>query len=170
MVDRLGCAGPRGDVIEFGCGYGTFTIPTAKATNDRVYAIDINPAMVKETTSKAAAARLSNVIGVVRDFVSEGTGLPDAQAGRALLFNILHIENPLGLLREAYRILRPGGELSMIHWRKDIETPRGPSLEIRPTAEQCRDWAEQVGFEFVRQEPLSCCSYHWGLLMRRPAN
>jgi hypothetical protein len=126
--------------------------------------------MVAETTSKATAAGLSNVVGIVRDFVAEGTGLPDAKAGRAMLFNILHIENPLGLLREAYCVLKPGGEMGIIHWRTDIETPRGPSLEIRPTAEQCRVWGEQAGFEFVRYEPLSCCSYHWGLLMRRPSS
>jgi hypothetical protein len=124
--------------------------------------------MVAETVRKAAAAGLSNVVGMVRDFVSEGSGLSDAQAGRAMLFNILHIENPLGLLREAYRVLAPGGEVGIIHWRNDIETPRGPSPAIRPTAQQCREWGEQVGFEFVRQEPLCCCSWHWGLVMRRP--
>jgi hypothetical protein len=25
----------------------------------------------------------------------------------------------------------------IIHWRSDIETPRGPALEIRPSPEQC---------------------------------
>jgi ubiquinone/menaquinone biosynthesis C-methylase UbiE len=168
MVAKLDCTGPCGDIVEFGCGYGTFTIPAAKATTGRIIAIDIDAVMVAETTRKAARAELQNVVGVVRDFVAEGTGLPDAQAGRAMLFNILHIENPLGLLREAYRVLSPGGEVGIIHWRSDIETPRGPSLPIRPTPEQCREWAERVGFEFARQEPLCCCSYHWGLVMRRP--
>jgi hypothetical protein len=126
--------------------------------------------MVAEITRKAARANLSNVVGVVQDFVAKGSGLPDAKAGRAMLFNILHIENPLALLCEAYRILTPGGEVAIIHWRSDIETPRGPSLPIRPTAEKCREWGEQAGFEFVRYEALCCCSYHWGLVMRRPAS
>jgi hypothetical protein len=124
--------------------------------------------MVAETLGKAQAAGLSNVVGIVRDFAGEGTGLPDAQVGRAMLYNILHIEQPQTLLRESYRVLAPGGEVSIIHWRSDIETPRGPSLSIRPTVEQCREWAEKAGFEFIRQEPLSCCSWHWGLVMRRP--
>jgi len=168
MVEKLDCTGPCGDVVEFGCGYGTFTIPAAKATAARVIAIDIEPEMVAEINRKAAEAGLSNVVGVVRDFVAEGTGLPDAKAGRTMLFNILHIENPLGLLREAYRVLAPGGEVAMIHWRSDLETPRGPSLPIRPTAEQCRAWGEQAGFEFIRYEGLCCCSWHWGLVMQRP--
>jgi SAM-dependent methyltransferase len=113
-------------------------------------------------------AGLSNVVGVVRDFVADGCGLPDQHAGRAMLFNILHVDNPLGLLREAYRVLAPGGEVAIIHWRNDIPTPRGPSLPIRPSAEQCRSWGEQVGFEFIRNELLCCCSWHWGIVMALP--
>jgi hypothetical protein len=80
----------------------------------------------------------------------------------------LHIENPVALLREAFRILAPGGKAAVIHWRGDIPTPRGPSAPIRPTAEQCRYWGEHAGLEFARYEELCCCSYHWGLVLRRP--
>jgi SAM-dependent methyltransferase len=170
VIEKLDCTGPCGDIVEFGCGYGTFTIPAAQSARGRVIALDIEAEMVAETLRKAAEAQLTNVVGIVRDFVAEGTGLPDAHAERAMLFNILHIEQPLALLREAHRILSPGGQLSIIHWRSDIQTPRGPSQSIRPTPDQCREWAEEVGFEFVRQEPLSCCTWHWGLLMRRPSN
>jgi SAM-dependent methyltransferase len=166
MVDKLGCA--VGDVVEFGCGYGTFTVPVAKSTTGHVFALDIEPEMVAETIRKADAAGLSNVVGVVRDFIADGAGLPDAQAQRAMLFNILHIENPLRLLSEAHRVLAPGGAVGIVHWRSDIPTPRGPSPPIRPNAEQCRVWGEQVGLEFVRYEPMFCCSWHWGLVMRRP--
>jgi ubiquinone/menaquinone biosynthesis C-methylase UbiE len=168
MVAKLDCTGPCGDVVEFGCGYGTFTIPTAQQVTGRVIALDIEPEMVAETAQKADEAGLLNVVGVVRDFVANGTGLADQSAGRAMLFNILHIENPVGLLGEAYRVLAPGGEAAIVHWRSDIPTPRGPTLAIRPTAEQCRQWGEQAGFEFLRYEELCCCSYHWGLVLRRP--
>jgi SAM-dependent methyltransferase len=167
MVGKLGCTGPCGDVVEFGCGYGTFTIPAAKQVQGRVFALDIEPEMVAMTVSKAEAASLPNVVGIVRDFIADGCGLSDEQVGRALLFNILHVENPISLLREAHRVLAPEGEVDIIHWRNDVPTPRGPSLEIRPTAEQCRAWAEQAGFVFVRYESLCCCSWHWGLVMRR---
>jgi ubiquinone/menaquinone biosynthesis C-methylase UbiE len=170
MVEKLDCTGACGDVVEFGCGYGTFTIPVAKDITGRVIAIDIEPDLVAETVRKAKRSRLSNIVGLVRDFVAEGSGLPDNQAGRAMLFNILHIENPLRLLREAYRVLVPGGRCAIIHWRSDVSTPRGPSCSIRPNALQCRAWGERVGLEFIRYESLQCCSWHWGLLMRRPHN
>jgi ubiquinone/menaquinone biosynthesis C-methylase UbiE len=169
MVERLDCTGPCGDVVEFGCGYGTFTLAAARAVTGRVVAVDIEPEMVAVTTRNARQAGLTNVVPAVRDFVANGCGLAEGQAGYAMLFNILHIEDPVGLLREARRVLAPGGTVGIIHWRNDIKTPRGPSLPIRPSAEQCRAWGEQAGLEFVRYESLCCCSWHWGLVMRRPS-
>ena len=168
MVAKLDCTGPCGQVVEFGCGYGTFTIPAGKLISGEIIALDIEPRMVECTLRKAEAAGLPNVLGVTRDFVADGCGIPDGQAGYAMLFNILHIENPVELLREALRALAPGGKAGIVHWRSDIETPRGPSRSIRPTMEQCRAWGEQAGLEFVRYESLCCCSWHWGLVMRRP--
>jgi SAM-dependent methyltransferase len=160
--------GPRTGVVEFGCGYGTFTIAAASAVAGPVFALDIDPAMVAVTEEKARAAGLSNVVVEQRDFLANGCGRPDASVDYAMLFNILHVEDPVGLLREAHRALVPGGLAGLIHWRPDPSTPRGPSLAIRPRPEQCRAWGEQAGLEFVRAEPLSCCSWHYGLVLRRP--
>jgi ubiquinone/menaquinone biosynthesis C-methylase UbiE len=168
MIEKLDCTSSCGDIVEFGCGYGTFTIPSAQICRGRVYAQDIEPEMVAVTARKSQEAGLTNVIAQVRDFLAEGCGLANEQVEYAMLFNILHIENPLELLREAHRVLTPGGTVAMIHWRRDINTPRGPSMPIRPTAEQCRVWGESTGFEFVRYESLCCCSWHWGLIMRKP--
>ena len=57
---------------------------------------------------------------------------PDASVDHAMLFNILHVEEPVGLLCEAMRVLVPGGKAGIIHWRTDLETPRGPSMADPP--------------------------------------
>lgn len=170
IIRNLECA-KRGDesVVEFGCGYGTFTLPVAKRTSGIVRAFDIEAELVDLVRRKADDEGLENVQVEMRDFVLDGTGLGDASVDHVMVYNLLHLEEPVRLLKEAYRILRPGGEVSIIHWKHDPSTPRGPSMGIRPRPEQCRAWAEQAGFEWVRDKDFTCCCHHYGLLLRRPS-
>jgi len=166
IVSKLDCAG--GDVVEFGSGYGLFTVPAAKLISGIVYAVDIDPQMVAATKTRASDAGCSNVIVQQRDFLADGCERPDNSAAYAMLFNILHIAEAQELLRETYRVLAPGGKVGVIHWKSDEETPRGPSFSIRPRPEQCREWAERSRFRFVRDEELCCCSWHWGMVLEKP--
>lgn len=170
ILEKLDCVGPLNNVVDFGCGYGLFTVAAARLVAGHILGLDIDARMVEVTTAKARAAGLSNVAAEQRDFIEQGCGLPDGSVGYAMLFNILHVEDPVGLMKEARRVLAPGGKLGVIHWKHDPGTPRGPSLAIRPRPEQCRAWGEEAGLEFVRHEPLRCCSWHYGLVMRRPAS
>lgn len=158
----------RGDCTEFGCGYGTFTLPAARRITGLLTALDIEPAMVECVRQKAATFNLPNIRAEVRDFVRQGTGVKDRSQAHAMIFNLLHLEQPVALLREAYRALQDGGVLSVIHWRSDIPTPRGPSLDIRPTPEQCRVWMAEAGFRAIEAVDLqSGCPFHFGLLAKR---
>lgn len=168
-LDRLIPSDARGGhAVEFGCGYGTFTLAAARSITGRVTALNIEPEMVATVRQKAQAEQLKNIDAVIRDFVSDGTGLPDVSQQHAMIFNLLHLEDPVGLLREAWRVLEENGCLSVIHWRSDIPTPRGPSLDIRPSPNQCRSWMEQAGFRLVKPVALdACCPYHFGLVAQR---
>ena len=155
------------NLLEFGCGYGTFTLPAARYTRGRVTALDIEPSMISLVEQRAKDAGLANVPAEVRDFVAHGTGVADSSQGHAMVFNLLHIEDPLALLREAHRTLQPGGILSVIHWRSDIETPRGPPLAIRPNPAQCALWLAETGFDSVLQVDLTpAAPYHFGILAK----
>lgn len=160
----LGSQTVSGDIVEFGCGYGSFTIPAARAASGVVTALDIDADMIKTVRQKAAAGKLANIRVEKRDFVANGTGLPTGSQSHAMIYNLLHIEHPEGLLDEARRVLEEGGSLSVMHWRSDIPTPRGPSLDIRPTPDQCRTWMLAAGFSTVDDIELGAyCPYHFGL-------
>jgi ubiquinone/menaquinone biosynthesis C-methylase UbiE len=168
IIAKMGANASVGNVVEFGCGYGTFTVPVAKAVSGTVYALDIDTEMVAATQSRVKEAKVSNVAVRLSDVTTGGSGLPDGACDLALLFNILHCEEPVTLLKEAYRNLRPGGNIAIIHWIYDPTTPRGPSCAIRPKPEQCRAWAEEAGFVFALSHTFTCCAYHWGMLLHRP--
>jgi len=164
-LDSLGCRDLTANAIEFGCGYGTFTIPLARRILGTVFALDIDPLMVAATAARTLQAGLKNIIIEQRDFVAQGCGRESGSAGLALLFNILHIENPVNLLKEAHRVLHPGGMVAVIHWNYDARTPRGPPLDIRPKPEQCRAWGEQAGLKWVRHQALTGSPWHWGMVL-----
>jgi SAM-dependent methyltransferase len=164
---KLGLTAACRDVVDFGCGYGTFAVPAARLVGGTVYALDIDAEMVAATRRKAAEAGLANVRAERRDFVADGTGLPAGSVDYAMLFNILHCEQPLVLLREAWRVLGEGGGLGIVHWNYDAGTPRGPSMAIRPRPEQCRDWARQAGFRLRVPDPIALPPYHYGWALEK---
>lgn len=68
------------------------------------------------------------------------------EADAVLLFNVLHCDQPVQLLRHAVAALNEDGKVLVIHWQYG-ETPRGPSLDIRPRPEQIIEWASDAGLE-----------------------
>jgi len=156
------------DIVEFGCGYGTFTLAAAAIASGTVHALDIEPAMTDIVRRKCRDSGITNVEATVRDFVAQGTGLADDSMDAALLFNILHHEEPIALLKEALRVLKPNGILAVVHWNYDPTTPRGPAMDIRPRPEQCIEWGKVAGFHFNDQDRYDLPPYHYALLFRKP--
>lgn len=163
ILATLGLNSQTVDVAEFGCGYGTFTIPAAKVIKRKIYALDIEPDMIRITKEEAEKLGLDNVQTILRDFMAEDSGLPDESVDYVMLFNILHLEKPMILINEAKRILKNGGKLGIIHWNYDPTTPRGPSMDIRPKPEDCLTWAESAGFSGAVRYDLK--PYHYGIVL-----
>lgn len=164
----FGTAEVQGDVIEFGCGYGLFTVPAARRTRGVVTALDIEPEMIAVVRGKAADLGLTTIRAELRDFMADGADVAAGSQAHAMIFNLLHLAQPQDLLREARRTLQDGGVLSVMHWRSDIPTPRGPPLAMRPTPGQCRQWMADAGFRDIESVDLQeCCPFHFGLTGRR---
>jgi SAM-dependent methyltransferase len=165
VLDAFGFGPATGDVVELGCGYGTFTLPLARRIHGVVHTLDIDAAMVAATAQRAGDAGLVNIHAEVRDVLAGGFGRPAGSCDAALLFNILHAEEPVALLQAAREVVKPGGLVAVIHWRRDIATPRGPSLDIRPSPEQIIAWAEPAG---LKPEGMAfrLPPWHFGLKLR----
>jgi len=165
-LQRLGLEMLAEDIVDFGCGYGTFALAAAALTRGTVHALDIDPNMIETTAARASQLGVSNVRATERDFVAGGSGLASDSVGYAMLFNVLHSEDAVGLLREARRVLRPCGVAAIVHWIHDGRTPRGPDLSIRPRPEQCSAWAREAGL--LTRELVMLPPYHYGLTAQKP--
>ena len=149
-------------IVEVGCGYGSFTVPVAQRTSGKVYAFDIDVEMLSATQHNVQTAGLKNVELQHRDVLDAGTGLAAESVDLVLLFNILHFSERRIFLAEAARILRKGGVVAVLHWRKDIATPRGPAIELRPDQTQILLVASGLSLRFEGNSHL-LPPYHWGM-------
>jgi len=167
ILDRLGIDGRLGNVVEMGCGYGTFTIPVARRISGVLTTVDIDGAMVERARQRAAEAGVWNVVYFEGDVFADGFGGEAGSNDACLLFNILHCEEPVRLLAEAARVVRPAGFVHVIHWRYDLATPRGPSMDIRPRPEEIVEWAKQAGLLAAPGPVLDLPPWHYGLRLKR---
>lgn len=159
---KLGLSSDCLYAVDFGCGYGTFSLAAARLIRGTVHALDIDPEMIECTRAKAIEQRIINLIVQQRDFVEQGCGLPDGAADYVMLFNILHALEAPALLAEAKRVLQASGKLGVMHWNYDPGTPRGPSMEIRLKSNQCVAIVEQAGFDVGSLVDLP--PYHYGFV------
>jgi 2-polyprenyl-3-methyl-5-hydroxy-6-metoxy-1,4-benzoquinol methylase len=156
------------NLVDFGCGYGTFAIAAAKLCTANIYALDIDESVLKVAEKNALQQGLNNIHFVKQDFIREGAGFHLQSIDFAMMFNILHMENPELLLAKTLRMLRPGGKLAIMHWNDDAQTPRGPAMSIRPKPRQIIAWARSAGFAVDDTSIINLPPYHYGLVLKRP--
>jgi len=166
ILSELNINSEVADLVEIGSGYGTFTIPTARLIQGKLYAFDIEDEMVDVLNQKIEKEEINNIRLEKRDILAHSTALPDNSIDYVMLFNILHHESPLEFINEAYRILKPNGKIGIIHWRSDISTPRGPDLTIRPQPEQITSWFDKQRFR-IEKQPFIIEPYHFGLIISK---
>lgn len=166
ILKKLGINSRIQNVVEFGSGYGTFSLAAANIISGNLYAIDLEINMIELLRNKIVVNNISNINVIQRDFVTEGTGIENYSIDYVMMFNILHAEEPEELLREAYRILRTGGKIGIIHWIYSSDTPRGPSLDMRPKPEQCIEWLMDSGYR-VNKKVIDLPPYHYGLIAKK---
>ncbi len=162
IVDWLDLSKEVRRIVEIGCGYGTFTVPIAMKSAGEIHTFDIEPSMIKIAQENARKAGVSNVIFRLRDVLEQGTDLEPESIDLMLLFNLLHFAEKRILLEEASRILKVGGRVAIIHWRKDIPTPRGPKVTLRPDQGQILEASEGLNLHSHGKSRI-LAPYHWGI-------
>jgi len=140
-------------------------LPIAESISKKVIGLDIDYEMIEVCRNKIKDCNTSK-IELVQDDISIDNTIKELEKYKGeidyiTLFNILHCEEPTNLLKNIYDILNDNGRIGITHWKHE-KTPRGPSMEIRPTPEMIIKWALKAGFTLENQVELP--PYHYGLV------
>ena len=151
-------------VVDVGAGTGFYSFPAARlvGSEGRVFAVDISSELVDLVRVRALERHLSNVVPTL----SSRAHIPieDAVADFAILANVLH-GIPPATVDEAVRIVRPGGRVVDLDWKKEA-TRDGPPLDHRLTVEEAAATLSARGLRQVDSFDLG--PQHYVLVFERP--
>ncbi len=158
---------PGSEVADFGCGAGYFTIPLARLVGEHgtVHAIDVRGEPLEALVGRAKLEGIYAIQTRRADLEApRGSGLADASQDLVLLANILfQVRDRAAVVREAHRVLKPGGRFVAIEWH--AEAPLARSSASPATQTDVRSLAETVGF--TSEHTVEAGAYHFALVFRK---
>ncbi|MEM7306443.1 MAG: metalloregulator ArsR/SmtB family transcription factor [Planctomycetota bacterium] len=142
---------PHGRYCDLGVGDGQLTMMLAEVAQS-VTAVDLSPEMLGQLLTRAKAKGLANIETVEAEI--EDLPLPDGSHDVCVLSQALHhADSPVGALREAHRVLVPGGSLVVIdllahseEWVRD----KYQHLHLGFTEVGLEESLQEAGFAKVR--------------------
>ncbi|OGG95104.1 MAG: hypothetical protein A2527_07975 [Candidatus Lambdaproteobacteria bacterium RIFOXYD2_FULL_50_16] len=143
-------------MVEVGCGTGFYSAELLKlAPNAKLIGLDISEELLswaRENRPEVSQGRLDLRL------MPESQIPLESQIADLVVMVMLHHElhQPLAILAECKRILKPAGKLLILDWAP-VDSPMGPPAHIRVSAQTMADQMAQAGFENVKTPKL----YDW---------
>lgn len=111
-------------VVDLGAGGGHWTIPLAKMVGPkgRVYAIEVQKEMIPVLKRNLQEASVRNATILWGDIEEPGgTKLADRSCDAVVMASVLfQLENKKDAAEETRRLLRPGGKVLVVDWKKQV--------------------------------------------------
>jgi len=142
---------PGQTICDMGAGNGFYTLELARRVGPRglVYAVDIQPEMLRLLSRRAAAEGLDNIRLVLGTAIDPR--LPAGTMDAVLCVDVYHeFSHPVAMLERIRESLAAGGRLVLAEFRGE-----DPAVPIKPlhkmTKAQVRAELEPVGFRLERE-------------------
>lgn len=135
-------------LVEIGAGTAFFSVAFhTQLKAHTTYACDLSETMISWIKEN-----ITPLYPQIIPVKSEESAVPleNEIADLVLMINLHHeLEDPSQVMREAFRLLKPGGEIFIIDWKKE-DMPHGPPLEIRCLPEQVQVQLKRSEFLEIR--------------------
>jgi arsenite methyltransferase len=138
-------------VADIGAGSGYFTFRLAHHVGDagRVYAVDVSPDMIVHLNRRIRDLQVKNVVSILS--APDDPLLADASIDRFFICDTWHhIADHARYLAQMKKMLKPGGQVVMIEFKK-AETPVGPPMEMRIDRADLLKEMEANGFKLAAE-------------------
>jgi SAM-dependent methyltransferase len=133
-------------VADIGAGTGYFSVRLAKRVPEgKVFAIDVEPDMLRYLSERASREHLSNVFPVVAN--QESPNIPEPVDVILIVDTYHHIDDRAGYFSRLKKSLRPQGRLAIVDFKPD--SPEGPPPEHRIPAEKVTEELKAAGYSLV---------------------
>jgi ubiquinone/menaquinone biosynthesis C-methylase UbiE len=159
-----------GDIfLDVGSADGYYSLEASRVVGGRgrVYAIDNYEASISALKEQIEREGLGNIEAATAD-ATKRIPLDAGTVDVCLLANVLHGFVANGeverVLREAARVVRVGGTLAVVEFKK-VSGPPGPPLSIRMSPEEVESMVAPYGFEKVRSFEVG--PHHYEMVLRR---
>lgn len=167
VIDQLGIV--EGAVVaDFGCGTGYFVFPIAKKIGETgiIYALDVLAPKLEAIESQAKLSGLTNIVAKHVNLEKDGgSKLEDGSLDWVVLSNMLfQNENKGVIIKEAGRVLKPGGKMLIVEWKKE-DLAIGPQSNLKISKEEATKLAEDAGMKMEKEIAVS--DYHYGLVLTK---
>jgi SAM-dependent methyltransferase len=148
MLDALDVR-PGQTICDMGCGNGFYTLELARRVGPKglVYAVDIQPEMLRMLAEAAGREGLTNIRPVLGTAIDPR--LPAAAIDLCLCVDVYHeFSHPDAMLARVRESLADGGRLALVEFRGE-----DPAVPIKPlhkmTKAQIRSELQPAGFRVV---------------------
>jgi ubiquinone/menaquinone biosynthesis C-methylase UbiE len=137
---------PSDRVADIGAGTGYFTRRFAKASPEgTVYAVDLEPNMLRYIAKRARTEGLKNVVPVLA--LPDSPMLAPSSVDMIFICNTIHhIENRAEYYAVLREVLAPGGRIVVVDFRKDAKLEEGPPEAMRLDRKDLEKELSQAGF------------------------
>jgi len=135
-------------VCDLGAGSGLFTRPMARKANGKgvVYAVDIDPELLKHVELTAQEQKLTNIKPILAS--ETDPKLPEPVDLITIIDTLHHIGNQAEYLKGLKKHLKPGGRIAIIDFSRDW--PAGHE-KMAYTVGDLDGWMTAAGFKRVEQ-------------------